>query len=289
MKIQQNKNNNINEESMNSLKDFRKKQIATNIRYYMTFIVLLFIINIGLTIFIIIYKSKISSIKAKTKSYNTQLETGDEKLSNTHSILMHKMVNMACLNEYGLLRFSFIFETSEEFNTIKNIIYDYRIEVENRQIPKEFRHIFLLFQGVTDEYESFIQRVSYYWNLALFIETTDNKKFGVFIDDLITPDQYKEYQADINKIFVYSFETKKKYNYIGDGKNSLKMNVKDKMFVIGDDELVIYNDYYINGGEINFPMKSFDFSTVSSNILTGQNGKFHIKNVEAFCFSQFQF
>ena len=167
MKIQQNKNNNINEESMNSLKDFRKKQIATNIRYYMIFIVLLFIINIGLTIFIIIYKSKISSIKAKTKSYNTQLETGDEKLSNTHSILMHKMVNMACLNEYGLLRFSFIFETSEEFNTIKNIIYDYRIEVENRQIPKEFRHIFLLFQGVTDEYESFIQRVSYYWNLNL--------------------------------------------------------------------------------------------------------------------------
>ena len=114
-------------------------------------------------------------------------------------------------------------------------------------------------------------------------------EFGVFIDDLITPDQYKEYQADINKIFVYSFETKKKYNYIGDGKNSLKMNVKDKMFVIGDDELVIYNDYYINGGEINFPMKSFDFSTVNSNVLTGQNGKFHIKNVEAFCFSQFQF
>ena len=69
MKIQSNKNNNINEESIHSLQDFRKKQIITNIRYHIIFLTLLIIINIGLTIFIIFYKSKINSLKSKTSSY----------------------------------------------------------------------------------------------------------------------------------------------------------------------------------------------------------------------------
>ena len=289
MKIQSNKNNNINEESIHSLQDFRKKQIITNIRYHIIFLTLLIIINIGLTIFIIFYKSKINSLKSKTSSYYNQIDKGDTTISNLNTVLTHKLVNMGLLNQYGLIRFSFVFETSDEFKTVQNVIYDYRKEVEKREVPIEYRSTFLLFEGMMDNYDTFLDRVSYFWNLAIFIETLENKKFGIFLSDIIAPIKENEFQTESKNIIMYSFDTKKKYNYIGDGKKVLSINKDGKMLVVGDDELIIYDDFYMNGGEINFPMKSFDFSTVNSNVITGENGKFSIKNIEAFCFSQIQF
>lgn len=289
MKIQSNKNNNINEESIHSLQDFRKKQIITNIRYHIIFLTLLIIINIGLTIFIIFYKSKINSLKSKTSSYYNQIDKGDATISNLNTVLTHKLVNMGLLNQYGLIRFSFVFETSDEFKTVQNVIYDYRKEVEKREVPIEYRSTFLLFEGMMDNYDKFLDRVAYFWNLAIFIETLENKKFGIFLSDIIAPIKENEFQTESKNIIMYSFDTKKKYNYIGDGKKVLSINKDGKMLVVGDDELIIYDDFYMNGGEINFPMKSFDFSTVNSNVLTGENGKFSIKNIEAFCFSQIQF
>ena len=289
MKIQSNKNNNINEESIHSLQDFRKKQIITNIRYHIIFLTLLIIINIGLTIFIIFYKSKINSLKSKTSSYYNQIDKGDATISNLNTVLTHKLVNMGLLNQYGLIRFSFVFETSDEFKTVQNVIYDYRKEVEKREVPIEYRSTFLLFEGMMDNYDKFLDRVAYFWNLAIFIETLENKKFGIFLSDIIAPIKENEFQTESKNIIMYSFDTKKKYNYIGDGKKVLSINKNGKMLVVGDDELIIYDDFYMNGGEINFPMKSFDFSTVNSNVLTGENGKFSIKNIEAFCFSQIQF
>ena len=289
MKIQSNKNNNINEESIHSLQDFRKKQIITNIRYHIIFLTLLIIINIGLTIFIIFYKSKINSLKSKTSSYYNQIDKGDATISNLNTVLTHKLVNMGLLNQYGLIRFSFVFEKSDEFKTVQNVIYDYRKEVEKREVPIEYRSTFLLFEGMTDNYDKFLDRVAYFWNLAIFIETLENKKFGIFLSDIIAPIKENEFQTESKNIIMYSFDTKKKYNYIGDGKKVLSINKDGKMLVVGDDELIIYDDFYMNGAEINFPMKSFDFSTVNSNVLTGENGKFSIKNIEAFCFSQIQF
>ena len=289
MKIQSNKNNNINEESIHSLQDFRKKQIITNIRYHIIFLTLLIIINIGLTIFIIFYKSKINSLKSKTSSYYNQIDKGDETISNLNTVLTHKLVNMGLLNQYGLIRFSFVFEKSDEFKTVQNVIYDYRKEVEKREVPIEYRSTFLLFEGMMDNYDKFLDRVAYFWNLAIFIETLENKKFGIFLSDIIAPIKENEFQTESKNIIMYSFDTKKKYNYIGDGKKVLSINKDGKMLVVGDEELIIYDDFYMNGGEINFPMKSFDFSTVNSNVLTGENGKFSIKNIEAFCFSQIQF
>ena len=61
---------------------------------------------------------------------------------------------------------------------------------------------------------------------------------------------------------------------------------KDKCLSLGDDELVIYNDYFSNGGFIEFPLKSFDFSTINNNIFTEENGKFNIRNIEAYYFFQ---
>jgi hypothetical protein len=59
---------------------------------------------------------------------------------------------------------------------------------------------------------------------------------------------------------------------------------KDKLISLGKEELIIYNDYFTKGGYINFPLQSFDFSNVNNNILTGENGKFSIRNIEVYSF-----
>ena len=292
MKVKLNKKpNNMNEQSINSLKDFRQKQISTNIKYHKIFILLLIIIITGLSFFIIFYKNKINSLKLKNTSYHSQLNLADKSISNKNNILMHKLVNIDSLHKYGFpLRYSFIFETSDEFNTIKNIIYDYIKEVLKLDVPIESRNVFLLYQGLTDEDESFMDKISYYWNLAIFIETSDKKKFGIFFADLIAPKQknkHQEFESNNTLIFLYSFETKKKYNYIGNGKKVFRLNMDGKMINIGDDEIIIYQDYFQNGGEINFPLKSFDLSTINNNVFTGKNGKFDIQNIEVFFFAQF--
>ena len=292
MKVKLNKKpNNMNEQSINSLKDFRQKQISTNIKYHKIFILLLIIIITGLSVFIIFYKNKINSLKLKNTSYHSQLNLADKSISNKNNILMHKLVNIDSLHKYGFpLRYSFIFETSDEFNTIKNIIYDYIKEVLKLDVPFVSRNVFLLYQGLTDEDESFMDKISYHWNLAIFIETSDKKKFGIFFVDLISPKQknkHQEFESNNTLIFLYSFETKKKYNYIGNGKKVFRLNMDGKMINIGDDEIIIYQDYFQNGGEINFPLKSFDLSTINNNVFTGKNGKFDIQNIEVFFFAQF--
>ena len=290
MKIQSNKkNNNINEESINSLKDFRQKQISANIKLHIIFIFLLLIINAGLITFVIIYKKKIHNLKKTTSSYHNQLDTEDETLASTNSELMHKLLNMAALNEYGLIRFSFLFEKSDEFKNIQSIIYDYRKEVEKVNVPEQYRYTYLIFQGMMDQNQDFIDKVAYFSNVAFFIETYEGKKFGIFTTDIITPDKNKEYISKTDKLFLYSFETKKKYNYIGNGKNDLKLNYNDKMIIVGDNEIVINYDYYNNGGEFNFPLKTFDVSMINKNVFTESNGYISIKNIEVYAFSQYQY
>ena len=281
----------MNKESINSLKDFRQKQISTNIKYHIIFILFLIIIITGLSVFIIFYKSKINSVKSKNASYHSQLNSVDKSLSNKNNILMHKLVNIFSLNIEGFpLRYSFIFETSEEFKTIQNIIYDYiKKEMHLKvPVPTESRIAFLLYQGYTDDEKSFIDKISFLLNRAIFIETSDGKKFGVFYLFIITPRDKKNKEFEATKsgrIFLYSFETKKKYNYIGNGEKILRINMDNKMINIGDDEIIIYQDYFKNGGEINFPLKSFNLSGTNNNVFTGKNGKFGVKNIEAFFFT----
>jgi hypothetical protein len=111
---------------------------------------------------------------------------------------------MGLLNQYGLIRFSFIFEKSDEFKTVQNVIYDYRKEVEKREVPIEYRSTFLLFEGMMDNYDTFLDRVSYFWNLAIFIETLENKKFGIFLSDIIAPIKENEFQTESKNIIMYS-------------------------------------------------------------------------------------
>ena len=59
------------------------------------------------------------------------------------------------------------------------------------------------------------------------------------------------------------------------------------MIVIGDNDIIIKKNFMRgdeNSGVINFPFKSFDVSTINSNIFTGTNGEFAIRSLEIFSF-----
>ena len=292
MKIQSNKKiNNINEESKASLKEFHQKQILSNIRYHKIFLFLLIIIDIGLICFIFFYKQKINEIKTLSNSYSSKINSQDNQISKRKSSLNYKLLNIAAINKSKGMRFSFIFENSEEFNTIKDLIIEYKHKID--ETSKEFKYIktFFIYQSIidSDKYKAFIDNISFYEDILILIQTDVGNKFGIYINDVIVPNKNNEFESNTENIFLYSFETKKIYEYIGTGnknKKSISFN-KEKLLNLGDDELVIYNNYYSHGGLINHPLKSFYLSNDDNNIFTGRNGEFTIRNFEVLSFLQY--
>jgi len=191
------------------------------------------------------------------------------------------LMKMCIINKSGAMRFSFIFEKSEEFNTLKNLVYEYKAKLlDTKLVPVK---TFLLYQSVIDDYTTFLNRISYFDDILILIQTDNGNKFGIYVQDTIIPNEDNEFESKSNNILLYSFETQKMYEYIGYNKISFSIK-KDKLIVLGDDELVINNNYYIDGGYIKFPLKSFDLYNVNKNIFTGENEKFLVRSLEAFGF-----
>ena len=284
MKIQKNKDNNISEESKNALKNYKQSQINSNIKFHKIFLVLIVLVNIGLIFFIFFYKSKISEIKNLSYTHTSKINLEDMQIVTQKSSLYKKMVNIASIGSFDAFRFSFIFDKNEQFRNLKKIIYDYRKE-SGDQLPNldELRSIFI-YQGITDSDDSiiFIEKISYFEGIIIMIHTINGEKFGIFHKGVITPNNKHKFDSDCKDVFLFTLESNKIYKFKGK-KNSFHLN-KDKLMSLGDDELVIYNNYFSQGGYIDFPLKSFDFSTYNNNILTKEKGIFKIRNIEVFCF-----
>ena len=123
--------------------------------------------------------------------------------------------------------------------------------------------------------------VSCFGNLLFLIQTKNNYKFGIYMDEYIGLNRSLKYS--MKELFIYSFNDKNPYNL---KEEAVQNYEKDKDFYdyflkIGDD-LIIYNNFLENGGYINFPMKLFDLSELNNNIFTGQNGKFEIEDIEIY-------
>ena len=235
-------------------------------------------------IFIIFYKSKISQIKILSNSHTSNINSNDIQLKSQYNELGHKMTNIAALGSYDQFRFSFIFEKSEEFHTVKKLIYDYEIEL-GEEMPKyeDFVTVFL-YQGIADNDNaySFMDYIYFVDKIIILIQTEEGKKFGIYHKEIINPNDDNEFISNSKNVTIFSFDIKKMYKFNGK-KNSISLT-KDKFLSLGDDELIIYDQYLTNGGYIEFPLKSFDFSNVNENVLTNENGKFKIKNIEVFSF-----
>jgi hypothetical protein len=143
--------------------------------------------------------------------------------------------------------------------------------------------MFFLYQGIvdSDDASSFMDYISYIEGIVILIQTEEGKKFGIYHKEMIEPDENKEFRSESSNVIIFSMDTKKIYKFNGK-KHSISFT-EDKILSLGKDELVINNEYFSNGGYIEFPLKSFDFSSVNSNVLTEGNGKFNIRNLEVYC------
>ena len=281
MKIESHKN--IDEDSKAALRQYRHDQILSNIKYHKIFLSLTIIINIGLLFFILSYKIKINQIKSLSSTHSSSINSKDNELASKHSSINHKMVNIASLSRSYHYRFSLIFDNSEDFNIIKNLAYEYKIDNDLKE-----KQTFFLYQSFTDsdEYINFIRSISYFENIFIFIQTEKGHKFGIFVEDFIVQNKQHEFEGNTKDIFLYSFETKKKYGFIGNNKKSISFT-KEKMIKVGDDEIVIDSQYWEKGGYIKYPLKSFDLSGTNKNVFTGENGEFFIRYIEVYSFMKF--
>jgi hypothetical protein len=284
MKTQKNKDKNISEESKKALRNFRQQRINSNIKLHKIFLLFTIIINIGLIFFIYFYKSRISKIKELSNLHNNKIYSKDSRIISQKNDLYKKMVNIASIGSFGTFRFSFIFDNSEEFQNVKKIIYDYRKEKGEKVSNFEEIQTYFMYQGITDsdEYSAFMNGIFFFESITIIIKTTEGKRFGIHHRGLINPNGKKYFDSECKDVFLFTFDDNKIYKF--KGKNQSVHFNKKHLLSLGDDELVIYNEYFSNGGYIDFLLKSFDFSNVNSNILTGKNGKFGLRDIEIYFF-----
>ena len=281
------KNINISDESIKAMKEFRQKQINTNIKLHKIFLLLILFINIGLTVFIIIYKRKISEIKSRSSNNSDSINSDRDVINKRNTEIEHKIVNVMAYSYNGLFHFSFILETKSEVDMVKKSLFDFYQE-KNIKINTDNINMKFKYQGSIDgdSFSVFKQRINYNTQAFIFFVTDNNNRFGFYFEDLILIDKKNKYASNNNNCFLISFQKDGLFKCIGKN-NKLEIKKDDKgMMVIGDGDIIVKNNY-IQGdkkmGVINFPFKSFDVSTINTNIFTGEeDGEFNILGIEIF-------
>ena len=135
------KNINISDESIKAMKEFRQKQINTNIKLHEIFLILILLINIGLTVFIIIYKRKISEIKSRSSNDSDSINSDRDVINKRNTEIEHKIVNVMAYSYNALFHFSFIFETKSEVDMVKKSLFDFYQEKNIKINTKEIKYI----------------------------------------------------------------------------------------------------------------------------------------------------
>ena len=280
---------NINEESINEIKEFRKKQIKTNIMLHIIFFIILLIVNIGLLFFIILYKSKISEIKSKTKKDSSLINTDKDSIIQNKYQIEHKLVNILANGLGGYYRFSMIFETQKQVLTVKNNIINYFKGKYDSLKKLNMSHIEINFKYLSirdgDNFYDLKDRIEYSYHTLFLIETENEMKFGFFIEEVLILDDDKYSNTD-NNCFIFSFQKEGIFKCIGKNKKLEIDKDNDSLFIIGNGDIIIKENFFQNerGGVINYPFKSFDISTINNNIFTGINGEFKIRYIEIYSF-----
>ena len=286
MKITKNKEKNIDEDSKIAIGDYNFKKISMNINYYKIFLGLCILSNIGLFIFIIIYQNKLKEIEILTKAYSTQSKNEEEKYNIHQSNIDNKLTNLIAISERRNNFFSYSFLNKSEYDLIKNFILDYHSNINNINYGQyNFTYkIKMIYQSASDyfSYVDLVNLLNLRRNLLLIINSLDDEKFGIFLDEKIIFDKENQLNSEGKKFFLFSFSNKKMVKYIGK-KSGIKINDKtESILVVGNNEIVIYNYFYNFGGCINYPLNSFEKLENGNNNFINIKGNFDIKNLEIF-------
>ena len=286
MNSKKHKEININEESKIALDDYNTKKISMNIFYYKIFLGLCIISNIGLFVFILIYQNKIKEIDSLTKSYSSESKNEEEKYNKQQSKIDNKLTNLIAISERRNIFFSYSFLNKSEYDLAKNFILEYHHNVSNinfEQIDLIYK-IKMIYQSASDyfSYVDLVKLLNYRKNALIIVNSLEDEKFGIFLDEKIMFDKESKLISQGKKCFLFSFNSKKKVNFIGE-KNGIKINdTTESIFIIGNEEIVIYNYFYNFGGRINYPLNSFEKVEEGKNDFINIKGMFDIKNLEIF-------
>ena len=289
MKIKRNDEKNINKNSKAAIKDFQKKQILTNILYHKIFLGMCALVNIGLLIFIIMYKNQLQKIELLTKKYTREYQKNEATLEERRSTVDHKLVNIIAISKKSNdICFAYSFENKTEYEMVYNFIIQFYVNNPLDSIDIGKFKLELIYQSTSDgpDFDTFVHILNFHRKTLFIIDTVENKKFGIYLDEMIFFENI-EFISKENQMFIFSFQTKKMYKYIGKGPG-LKINKKN-ILEIGNEEIVIYNNFYNNGGYINFPLKGFEGLNENENIFTEGKGEFDLKKIEVFTFARHKF
>ena len=279
---------NINNESYQSLKNFRENQIKSNIKLHLIFILLIFIIDLGLLFFVFIYKSKLTSLKSKSTQNISLIDSNKDIINQNNNLIAHKVTNIVAQMPSFTYRFSLIFEKSEQVQKIKNSIKDYYKDIHNKNLDINKFDMKFIYSGAMEggNFHDMRYKIDMSCNTFIVIESENKVKLGFFIEEPITISRKKGFQYKGNKCFLISFQQEGIFKCIGD-KNKLSLKEEENMMVIGDDDIIIKDNYFNfeeKKGIINFPFKAIDVSTINKNIFTSNDEKFHIFGMEIFSF-----
>ena len=265
------KNENMNQDSLTSMKEFKKKNIQSNICIHKICILLLTIINITHIIFLIIYKIKLKKIKRKISLHRSIITPLETKIKRSNALANKKIVNVA--SQTKKCYFSFLFETIDEINTIKNLI------LSKKNIADETIKMQMIYQSRFDgdNFKEMLKELPYSSNILFLIKQRDSK-FGFFFENGLS---YRS--KDVNffnkNCFIFSFQNKEIYDYIGDGNCFRYINNE---IIFGKNDVIISNNYLRNNSIINFPFQSFDVRNIKSNEFTKSVGIIIIEDIEIY-------
>ena len=280
---------NINEDSYRTLKIYRQNQIKANIRLHLIFILLLFIIDIGLIIFIIIYKIKLSSLKYKTSQNSNMINSNKDFIDKNQNMITNKYLNIVAQSPQETIRFSLSLDNSQEVNKIKNNIIKFYKENKNINLDINKFSMKFIYQAVMegDTYTDIKNKINMYSNIFILFEAEEENKFGFFLEEQILLDNKHGFEYNGNNCFIMSFQHEGIFKCIGD-KNKLRIKDEDNLLLIGEDDIIIKNKFLFfeeKRSMVNFPFKAFDVSTINQNIFTNNNENiFNTLAVEIFSF-----
>lgn len=280
---------NINEDSYRTLKIYRQNQIKANIRLHLIFILLLFIIDIGLIIFIIIYKIKLSSLKYKTSQDSNMINSNKDFIDKNQNMITNKYLNIVAQSPQETIRFSLSLDNSQEVNKIKNNIIKFYKENKNINLDINKFSMKFIYQAVMegDTYTDIKNKINMYSNIFILFEAEEENKFGFFLEEQILLDNKHGFEYNGNNCFIMSFQHEGIFKCIGD-KNKLRIKDEDNLLLIGEDDIIIKNKFLFfeeKRSMVNFPFKAFDVSTINQNIFTNNNENiFNTLAVEIFSF-----
>ena len=280
---------NINEDSYRTLKIYRQNQIKANIRLHLIFILLLFIIDIGLIIFIIIYKIKLSSLKYKTSQDSNIINSNKDFIDKNQNMITNKYLNIVAQSPQETIRFSLSLDNSQEVNKIKNNIIKFYKENKNINLDINKFSMKFIYQAVMegDTYTDIKNKINMYSNIFILFEAEEENKFGFFLEEQILLDNKHGFEYNGNNCFIMSFQHEGIFKCIGD-KNKLRIKDEDNLLLFGEDDIIIKNKFLFfeeKRSMVNFPFKAFDVSTINQNIFTNNNENiFNTLAMEIFSF-----